>query len=364
MTAFVESFATQQLLPPWKALGARRWCFVFRMSEQRIRRYLETYFNGQYGDYAPYFYTPLSGQQYGLVNVSYFPNIESTNTLEPNPVSGGAIWDKIRHSEVYVAFPALRHTVTADGLMRDPKLVWVQPAIYSDNDTIVFSAREIWGADMFLATIDRQVTDDPDDLHLDVGMIGVETFDPRAVDQLLACLHVRAAQKSDIGLSQVLQANGDLSEFVSVLLSSGFLDGHEPPAGFDPSKYPRGVELNNLKQFRDCYDMAAAIYRAIVASRTSLGNVRHPVLYDAASVDLAFMWSDSLKEFLTTVLDAEPPPDNGPPLQHRGDDHPPSCEHMNWRLNRVDIKVELAFSVTADIDFRVLETLHTYRASA
>jgi hypothetical protein len=361
MTEFIESFATQQLLPPWTAKDAHRSCFVFRMNRDLIAAYLEKYFNGRFGDCAPapYHYEPVAGAQFGMVSATRFPNIASSNRTEPHPVSGGQVWDRIAHNEVYVAFPVTRYAVTPDGLMHDPRLVWVQPVVYSDNDTIVFSAREIWGSDMFLATINREWKR-PASLHLDVGMIGMKTFDPHAAEQLLSVLHVRAKDTLETDLSQVLQANPDLGEFVKLLFSAGLLTGRDAPSDLDTAKYPNDVELNNLKQFRDCFDMGAAIYRAIVASLTSHGNVRNLTLYDASKVDVAFMWSDSLKEFLVQILDAKPPPANGPPKQHEGDTAPPSCDHMNWQLDRVQLDVELAFAFTADIDFRVLSTLHTY----
>ena len=355
MTKFVESFATQQLLPPWKAKAARTWSFAFRLDEELIRGYLKKYFNGGYPDTAPYFYMPLPGPQFGLLSVCWFPNIGST-VRGPNshPVSGGLDWDHIRHTEVYLAFPALRYAVTVDGLMTSPSLVWVQPVVYSDNDTIVFSSREIWGTDMFQATIVRDSSLAPDQLHLDLGTIAVKTFNPRSVDQLLALLHIRATDASDVGLPDILKANPDLQEFVNILGGSGLFAGDQLPPGVETSQYPEGVELNNLKQFRDCYNMGDAIYRGIVASQTSYTGVYDIVFYDASKVDIAFMWSDSLAELLETVLgvtrkDTLP----GPPPEHAGHAQV-SPDEMDWEMDRIEVKVEFAFS------FKVLATIHTY----
>ncbi len=363
VTQFIESFATKQLLPPWEAYRARTWSFAIRMSEARIRAHLERYFNGRYGDRAPYAYEPLPGPQFGLVSICRFPNIKS---LYPGQGSGsdGAPWDRISHTEVYLAFPVYRYAVTEDRLMTDRTLVWVEPVIYSDNDSIVFSSREIWGSDMFLATIEHDDKLTGDDIHFDAGMIGIKTFSPRSVDQLLAILHVRAGSPRRVALPKVLRAKPDLQEFVNILGGSGrFADGHLPK-GAQTSRYPEGVEVNNVKQFRDCYDMATAIYRGIVASQTSYANVTNIVFYDASNIEIAFMWSDSQAEFLTTLLDASAPTDPGPPPEHAGGPKPCPPDQMDWDMDRVVIKAEFGFAYTADISFSVLSTLHTYGTSA
>jgi hypothetical protein len=363
MTAFVESFATQQLLPPWRAIGARTWCFAFRLDVKLVQAYLDKYFNGQYPDQAPFAYTPLPGPQFGLLSVCYFPHVRSTLRGD-DPVSGGDIWDRISHTEVYLAFPVLRHVVDKDGLMGAPTLVWVQPVVWSDNDMIVFSSREIWGTDMFLATIDRDTSLPSDHLHLDLGMVGIKHFNPRSVDELLACLHVQATDPTDRDLTSILQANPDLQGFVDILGGSGMFADHAPPPGVKQSPYPGGVELDNLKQFRDCYDMSTAIYRAIVASKTDYAHVADIVFYDADKVGIAFMWSDTLKELLTTILGADKPTDEGPPPEHGAGAPSDLGTGMDWAMDRVTLRPELAFAFEATIDFRVLATLHTYGAAA
>src|SRR5690606_25168928 len=91
MSRFVESFATQQLLPPWKATQAHVSGFVIRLDAARIQTYLDTYFNGAYPDAAPYQYRILPfDQQYGLLSVCFYPNVRSMlRTPGSHPVSGG-----------------------------------------------------------------------------------------------------------------------------------------------------------------------------------------------------------------------------------------------------------------------------------
>jgi hypothetical protein len=235
----------------------------------------------------------------------------------------------------------------------------VQPFVYSDNDSVVFSSREVWGTDMFLATIMRGEGTAPGQFHLDTGMIGIKKFSPSSISELLAVLHISTGGDLESGLPELLKANPDLEEFVKILGVSGAFAGQKP-AGVEPSQYPEGVELNNLKQFRDCYDMGLAIYRGIVASRTSHTEVDNIVLYDPAKVEIAFMWSDSIAEILRTILDVEKPTDQGPPAAHAPGVPQTAASAMDWDMNRVVVKAELGFSFTSNVNFEVIETIHTY----
>jgi hypothetical protein len=361
MTAFVESFATLQLLPPWRADGATTWRFAVRLDPQRIAAYLDTYFNGVYPDQAPYTYVPVPGAAFGLLSACHYPNVRSLQRAAgSDPVSGGRIWDRLTHNEVYLAIPVLRYALDLSGFMTAPTLVWVQPFAYSDNDTIVFSSREIWGADMFLATITRDVSLPPDQLHLDLGVAGIKHFNPRSVDELLSALHIRAIERSPLDLPELLQAKPDLQTFVDIIGGSGQFVGGTPPPGVKASPYPGGVEMDNLKQFRDCYDMGAAIYRAIVSSRTTFTRVDDVIFYDAAKVQLDFMYSDTLSEMLSSLFGLDSPTDKGPPDDHKPGADSGSGAGMDWAMNRVSLVPELAFALRSDIHFEVTGTLFTY----
>jgi hypothetical protein len=388
MTRFIESFATQQLLPPWEAQGARTWGFVIRMKRERIQAYLDEYFNGAYPDRAPFHYTPVPGPQFGLLGTAYFPNVASRNPqtagrLDPNPGGSPQAWDHLKHTEVYLAFPALRHDLTQDNLIRpDPTLVWVEPFIFSDNDSVVFSSREIWGSDMYLASIARATGGAPHELHIDVGMAGVKTFNPRSMTELIAVLHLRTGGESTAAIPDLLAADPDLKGFLEILVGSGaFAAGL--PFGISPSPFKGGRELNNLKQFRDCFNMAAAIYRGIVASETVHTDIDDIVLFDPAQIEIDFMWSDSIGDLLTTLLDAETWSESGPPAAHAAnaaagplagpkptsvgpppDQFPPPLGAipgaMDWDMNRVSVKAEFGFSFSSNVRFEVTGTIHTY----
>jgi hypothetical protein len=378
MTRFIDSFATQQLLPPWDAPGAQTWGFVIRMSPKRIRDYLDGYFNGPYPDRAPFHYAPLPGPQFGVIGVGYFPSVSSQNRATAMRLGTGQSWDHLKHTEVYLAFPVLRHAVTPDNLLTDPRVVWVEPFIYSDNDSVVFGSREIWGSDMYLGSIAVEPGVKTPELHLDLGMIGIKTFSPRSMSELLAVLHLRTGGESKKSLGEIIKERPYLKDFLGVLAGSAAFAG-AIPEGVAPSPYPGGGELNNLKQFRDCYNMGAAIYRAIVSSQTTHAQVDNIVLFDPAKVEIAFMWSDSIAGLLTALFDADGPNLSGPPEEHRGPpvtipvqtfaepppkhfDPPPAASPnaMDWEMPSLVLKAEFAFAFTSNARFEVIETLHTY----
>ncbi len=384
MTDFIESFATQQLLPPWEAEKVQSWGFVVRMTERRIRDYLDTYFNGAYPDRAPYHYTPVPDAHFGLLSAVHFGRVASRNKRTASRLGDGKeAWDHLQHTEVYLVFPALRYPVNADNLLAgEPTLVWVEPFIFSDNDSVVFSSREIWGSDMYLGTITRQVGLPRHQLHLDLGTWGTRQFTPRSKAEMVSVLHIRTGGDSPIGLGEIFKQNPHLQPFASILVSSGGFAG-EAPDGVPPSPYAGGDELNNLKQFRDCFDMSAAIYRAIVASKTTHTEIKNINLFDTSKVEIAFMWSDGVRQLLTTMFDVEGPNEPGPPPDHgqAAKDGPvttpdpsfvgPPPAHfpkptkntpnvMDWQMDRVVLKAELAFSFRSKARFEVAGTIHSY----
>ena len=50
MTQFIDSFATQQFLPPWISPGSKFWGFAIPLSADNVCGYLNKYFNGGYPD--------------------------------------------------------------------------------------------------------------------------------------------------------------------------------------------------------------------------------------------------------------------------------------------------------------------------
>lgn len=372
MTDFIESYATHQVLPPWMSAGVMTWGFAIRLQETRIRAYLDKYLNGAYPDRAPYHYSPIPGEhQFGMLVCAWHPRLWSEYPGNPEG------WDSVTATEVYLAIPVLRRPVNADNLIvDDPRLVWVQPVMFGDNASLVFGSREIWGADMEYATIVRDEPA-PGELHLDVAIEAIEQFRPTAISRLLSCLHLHSAGFSDLRDSEIVSRSPDLAHFVGALATLGIFGENNPPP-LDPddpesSKIFQGwAEVNNLKQFRDAFDMGAASYRAIVAVETAHVNVQDLHFYDCDQVKIDFMWSASVAEMLSDIFGIEKPSVLRAPREHTGaaparraampltaDGH-----DIDWNLHRVPLKAELGFIVRSDVHFRVVETLHTYGVSA
>jgi hypothetical protein len=401
MTDFIESFATQQLLPPWTATDSRHWAFVLRLEKGRVAAYLDTYFNGRYPDRAPYLYIPLPGRrQYAVLGIDDYPNVASKNvrTASSNvddegesgalrgsnngDDDGDKTWDRLAHLQAYLMFPALRYSLSNNNLLTDPQVVWVEPISFSNNDSVVFSSREIWGSDMYLAEMCRPDGAPSAELHFDMGLMGMKEFSARSFEELLAVMHVKTGGQVDLvsTLSEIPKTNPHILPFLQILTRSVTFAGVAPDLG--PSPYGGTGRLNNLKQFRDCYNMNVAIYRAIVESEASHTNVKDVRLFDPSKVEIDFMWSDSMAELLTDLLGAKKPTHPGPPLNHAPPRTPPvplgrrnlepdefpkrtspapiAANDMNWDMGRLAVKAEFAFTYTSDVEFVVVDTIHTY----
>jgi hypothetical protein len=367
LNKFIESFATHQVLPPWTSAGVMTWGFVLGLEQERISAYLDKYLNGAYPDRAPYVYSPLPGeQQFGLLVAARHPLLWSEYPGNPQG------WDSVSATQVYLAIPVLRRPVRPDNIIVDePVIVWVEPVMFGDNASLVFGSREIWGADMEYATI---VCDEaaPGELHLDVAIEAIERFRPTSVSRLLSCLHLRTRGFTDLSPDDVVARLPQLTYFAAALATTGIFRGAIPQPPGKPDALAGSVVLNNLKQFRDVFDMGAAIYRAIVAVETSHTNVQDLRFYDCDQVEIDFMWSDSVAEMLRDIFGVAKAPRTGPPSEHAvsapaGRAAMPltiDANDIDWNLHRVPLKPVLGFEVRSDVYFKVLGTLYTYGAEA
>ena len=146
-------------------------------------------------------------------------------------------WDRLDFNEVYFVIPVLRHDITAGNILANPRIVWVQPVVYCDNASMVFSAREIWGADMQYANIDLEPNLPDGQLHADAAIIGIKEFNPRSFNELLAILHLKTGRESPIDLKAIVAADPDLGRFVEILGNSGMFAGQ---AQLQARARPRG----------------------------------------------------------------------------------------------------------------------------
>ena len=352
MTKFIESFSTTQLLPPWQSRNFRMWSFLVDVDRARIQDQLNYNFNcRKVHNPAPYHYEALN-EGLGLLCVARHPDFSS---LEPT-IQG---WGPVSHEEVYWTFPAWRSRITPDNLLVEPTLVWIQSFVLDTNSFLMFSAREIWGTEMEMATIMLTEGDSPGTLVVDVAIEGLVEFKPTQASHLIGFMRARMDSDAKAAkLPDLLDKNPRLVDFVDLLIDAGLFtqDGTALVGG-----QAIGMELNTLKQFRDALNMDLAAYRALVTSRTIHDSNDDIQFFDGQDVKLEFLWSDSMREVLVRIFGCA---DSG--AKSGLQDTPPGFgldvgrETIDWSMPRLPIKVELAFSYTANATYDVLDILHTY----
>lgn len=348
MTVFLESFATDQLLPPWRSLGMRMWQFVIAVDRKLIAAYLDTRFNAAALDRAPFHYTPLPGKTYGLLCVARHAHFSSC-------CDGRTGRDTTSHIELSWTFPALRYRVSEDNLLVDPLQVWIEPFAFDDNSYVMFSAREIFGTEMDMAVIRMEEGESPADLRIDMAIEGMAKFDPRARSQSIGCMRMGLLpDTSEADLLRLRKDDDDLDAFVDNLLADGIFTGSTA------TDKRTGMEVNTLRQFRDVFDMDLAAYRAIVSSTTQHSNIRDLAFFSGADTVVEFLCSDSLEETIHAMFGARPHNEcslleTPPPLLNA-----PGTPDTNWNLKYMPIEVAMVICFTADAHFQIERTLHTY----
>jgi len=349
MTKFRESFATQQFLPPWKAEKVQTSCFLFRLKPKAIQSYLDRHFNFTHMDRAPYHFSARADSQFGVITISYYPCIFSTNNSHFGADNlAHTQWDHLSYTQFHVAIPVLRHRITRDNLLVEGKTVWIQPVIICDNSSVVFGSREIIGLDMIHGSIERKAGNDPGSLHVDVFFPGFKTFEPTTQESpSLPLMHLETGPSIGATLPQAMQDEN--SEFIE-----GLAEASGGGKGLDRF-LPTVNEIVTLKQFRDAFNLLAATYQAIVSATNSFINVENLQFYDANKVELEFMWSASATEMLSNFLDLGAPGVGRAPPPHKGE---------SWDLVGRMVKPRVAFGFTSDIEFNQIKTLHTFGGGA
>ena len=351
MTQFIESFSTDQLLPPWQSLGMRMWNFVIPIEAALIEAHLRLRFNAAAPDQAPYYYTPLPGKTYGMLCVARHDNFSSTYEHKFG-------WDTTRHTELCWTFPVLRHPIGPGNLLLEPEMVWIQPFAFIDNSYVMFSAREIWGTEMDMASLRMEEGATPDELMMDMAIEGMARFDPRARSQSIGCMRMGlkpTAANADLEI--LLQGDPDLNAFVDILIGAGIFTGTFDESG---TAAHGGMEVNTLRQFRDVFDMDSAAYRAIISSRTQHGNVSNLEFFSGEDNVLEFLWSDAMKETLQAMFGARVRYPTSQLTTTAPNLGAPGKDPTNWDMDYMPVDVALVISYTADARYRIEKTLHTY----
>lgn len=349
MTRFVDSFSTQQLLPPWISKKATTWAYVIEVDRPNIQQFLDSRFNIAAPDQAPYRYEAMDGATFGVLQVVKHPDFSSGHKD-----SRGS--ERISHTEVTWMFPVFRYRMTSDNLLVEREQVWVQPFIFDDNSFFMFSSTEIWGAETELATIFVKEDSQKRLRHIDVAIQGLKKFSPRSKSEMIGCIHIEHIEQKKsqkpVDLGSLLVKNVELDSFLGVFAAGVVSKG--------PAETPGIMQFNTLKQFRDVFNMNRAAFRAIVSSQNTHRQFDNMQIYEASQIKLDFMWSDSTAEAMEDLFGLQEPkgknvtrghPSGGPAIDEKG---------IDWDMPHVNVPVKMAISFTSDIHFDVKETLHIY----
>jgi hypothetical protein len=304
----------------------------------------------------PYLYRPNKGSQYAFLVIVDQPGAQTV----------GHAGHRVANKNVYVTIPIRRRDVShANLVIGDGELVWFRPVQWCDSSTYVFSAREIWGADVQYQTIIRDPAVHAPALHLDTAYVGCAKFEPFSFNELLAALHVRAGKGAPADAKVWDALDPQLRDLIHRLSLTPART--EPP----PKDFPHGVGsilIDSLKQFRAAEDMELAIYRALVTSRQWHGKARDLFIHDPAEVQVDFMASDTLSDLQRHFGLTPTGPEDGVP----GENIRPSGRlgrmsralvptEVRWDLARMPAPVEFCMSYKTDLYFEVLDTFHVYR---
>ncbi len=348
MTRFLESFATQQTLPPWRAENVVTHAFVFELKAPVIQAYLDKFLNFPAQKPSPFLYWAMKEAQLGILVVSQFPKIASQNVQNMRRYGPDIEeWDHVSQTEIFVGVPVEKYDVSASNIMSGGTIEWIQPVIISDNASIVFSSREIIGLDTMYGEITLPPADVPGGLHLDCAIPQIKVFAPTSKETMLPFLHIEAAAPLDFATAMSSVAGESAHDDPFVLAVERVL-GLDPHA---PTPLPEAMRMVTLKQVRSTHNLNLARYQAIVGATMTRENIRDIEFFDPSKVVIDFMETDTTTEILRSFLDLQPG-SAATSAPHDG---------KTWDLaDTLNAPIRFAFRVTSDSTFHDVETLHTF----
>jgi len=378
------------MAPPWKSKDTASWLIVLPIDDDEgVVDYLE-YLNGSNDqpavDAAPFTYELLEGQQYAFLTVTHHPHAVRTDPDSP-PGSELMGWNRMKFTEVSLSIRVGRRYKPVWPSPERQDQVWVQPFVWYDNPTMVFSAREIWGAPAEYMRIDRhEGAEFGKFLHLDTAYVGVEVYCPFSYNELLAALHLTIDAGAPMRPAHLQAVERPLRSLLGQLTGIGAKSrrGAAGPIG------EVAFEIDALKEFRSAENMQLAIYRALVSSHLKWDHAPREVRWhDPAKIAVDFMWSAGLNDLLRKFLRLAPPAECdqkvpavfdefnptpprpachcGAPFPHSPDRPPPPTQpgkppqHICWDLYRLPATPKLCFSYKADLTFDEAKAKHVYQ---
>jgi hypothetical protein len=349
---FVETFATQQLLPPFSAKGVTVHLFLFKLDPKAVQAYCDRFLNlGKVWE-RPFHYVATTAPL-GVLAITRYPCIailRKPGQRRRGPDGAPLEWDRVRQNELYAAAPVLRYRVAGGGALVDPELQWVQPFLINDNGSAAFSGREVLGLETLLGSF-RFAPPRGGRYDVEVRLPSWKVFnwDSPQEDLQFLQVHTGPALARDDALALLDLKTGD-AEAVAALKTLGeLLSPHEKALG---QAMPSSMKMVILKQFREAGDPSKAIYQALVNGRCGFSNIalEDAEVYDPKACRLEFTPGAMVDEMIATLLD----------LSKRQAKVRMAQLAQNRSVRRVRLEVVLAVKFDANLVFDAIETVHRF----
>jgi hypothetical protein len=345
---FIESFATQQLLPPFSSEGVTVHAFLFRLSVKVIQDYCDRFLNLGDPRTRPYHYMSLKEAPIGVLAISHYPVVSSRAPQDPiHGIEGDWNYD-VRQDELYAAAPVLRYSIQGDQLV-DPQLEWVQPFIVCNNATSAFSGREILGLETLYGEFKFDETADKS-ICVSTSLPSWRVFRPDSPQEILPFLSARTGppMTEDEAKALAEQFAADPASVADLMaLEAAIPDLERVAAGL----FPATMRMVILKQFREAGDPSKAIYQALVSADCRYTRIREVKEYAPDGCCLQFTPGAMVDEIIGTLLDI-------PTAELDNSIKPGSSAQTGGQ----ELVVRMAFSFTADIAFDAIDTIHKFFA--
>lgn len=348
MNRFIESFATQQLLPPYRSEGVMVHCFLFRLSTRMVQGYCDRFLNLGPLSKRPFHYTALDKAPIGILSIAQYPRIATV--ILPTSQIGlpWRTWDNVTQNELYAAAPVLRHRVVSGGVLVEPTLEWIQPFLLIDNASSTFSGREILGLEVLHG--DFAFAPKPDGgISIDTVLPSWSVFSPNSVQAIEPFLSVEtgsplSAKALDAVFAEAAQDPGSVADMAALQEAIPEVDRVSGGA------IPAAMRMVILKQFRDAADATKAIYQSLVSARCRFSNVAQFEVYSGKDCRLTFTDGAMVNQIIGALLDVPEAKLNA------------EVDASGAATQTRELEARMGFSFTATVDFDQISTTHSFAA--
>ena len=262
---FIESTDTQQGMPPFSFPGVSMTTFLLEADLEKLVEYCDKFLNLDDRHY----FRPITGHVY--LGINKYPRMYSD-------CPGQEDVGYVSQNEYYVTFPVVRYEILAGSFLLGRELTWAFPYIGVDDSTSAFTGQEVLGFQKLCGAISVKTKADHS-FSAEVSMPAFRAPGRAQRQQLLPLVNIKSGppalwSKGGALPSSFMELGRELREIDDLVVA--LYEMVEPGAS----------SVINLKQFRDGADPEMAIYQALVRCEWTIDNVRDPVRYEGAEIDV------------------------------------------------------------------------------